>query len=357
MPIICGGGSLEAFRKRFTETVTNDTLAVISRGAARRYGFSEFLVDKPWIWDIPSNPTTQSIARNLVKLTVPFSKIVAVGGGSTIDTAKAIIALNGLPDHRESIVKIIENKSYSINASRITNFIAVPTTAGTGSEVTRWATIWDTEQKNKLSIEADWLNPSEVWLVPELTVSLSPRQTLSTGLDALCQACEAFWAKKSDSLSKALAVQAATIIGEYLPYVLKNGLGTTEREEMLTGSLISGMAFSRTGTTACHSISYPLTALYGVEHGFAVALTLAQVAKRNAVTVDCGKLFEVIGAPKDLRNWLDSICADIQPLRLSAFGISDISPIVNKAFTAGRMDNNPVNFSEEDVEKILAEVF
>jgi alcohol dehydrogenase class IV len=148
------------------------------------------------------------------------------------------------------------------------------------------------------------------------------------------------------------------VIHEYLPLALKDGQDLKAREEMQTGALLAGLAFSRTGTTACHSISYPITALFGVEHGFAVALTLVQVAKRNIVAVDCKKLFDAVGSLEYLRTWLDRLCANIQPLRLSALGIvaDDIPLIVKRAFTIGRMDNNPVIFSEADVTNILSEV-
>jgi alcohol dehydrogenase class IV len=346
--------SLEAFTERLKEIVDTDTLVVMSRGAAARYGLSEFLAGRQWVCDILSNPTVRSVGEAVSHLT-PFSKIMAVGGGSVIDTAKAIMAIYGCAS---DTARVIESKSYLNNAFRVTAFTAVPTTAGTGSEVTRWATVWDSERRLKLSLEADWLEPTEVWLVPELTLSLPPRQTLSCGLDALCQACEAYWARKSDPLAKALAVQAVMIIRENLPPALENGGNSAAREELLTGALIAGMAFSRTGTTACHSISYPLTALFGVEHGFAAALTLAPIAERNAATVDCRRLFGALGEPGDIRVWLDSICANIQELRLSAFGIgsSDIPLIAQRSFTAGRMDNNPVCFTETDVELILSEV-
>jgi alcohol dehydrogenase class IV len=347
----------EIFVERFKESVDNNTLVLLSRRADHRLGLSNFIEKEQWINEISPNPTTDSISNVCVKLNGAVDKIIAIGGGSTIDTAKAVIAFFGMLNDGCSITEYIENKLYLNNTFRVKKFIAVPTTSGTGSEVTHWATVWDNHRKLKFSVDAQWLMPTDVWLVPELTVSLPVRQTLSTGLDALVQACEAYWARKSDSLSRALAVQAVTMIHEYLPPALKDGQDLKVREEMQTGSLLAGLAFSRTGTTACHSISYPITALFGVEHGFAVALTLTQVATRNTASVDCRKLLNAVGSLENLRSWLDRLCADIQPLRLGAFGIStdDIPLIVNRAFTTGRMDNNPVIFTEEDVTNILNE--
>jgi len=350
--------SRKVFVEQFKENADKNTLVFLSHGADNRLGLSSFIKKEQWISEISPNPTIDSINKICAKLNGTVDKIIAIGGSSTIDAAKAIIAFFGMLNNECSINDEIENKLYLNNNFRVKKFIAVPTTSGTGSEVTKWATIWDDHRKLKFSVDAQWLMPTDVWLVPELTVSLSARQTLSTGLDAFVQACEAYWARKSDSLARALAVQSVTMIHEYLPLALKDGKDLEVREELQTGSLLAGLAFSRTSTTACHSISYPITALFGVEHGFAVALTLVQVAKRNIATVDCGKLLTAVGSLENLRGWLDGLCADIQPLRLGAFGIfqEDIPKIVKRSFTAGRMDNNPVIFSEEDVTKILIEV-
>jgi alcohol dehydrogenase class IV len=352
--------TLNKFVERFKESVGSYTLVFLSHGSDCRLGLSNFMEKKQWISEISPNPTIENISKALAKLNGSVEKIIAVGGGSTIDTAKAIIAFFGMLNVDCSIADLtdaIEKKLYSNNNFRIKKFIAVPTTSGTGSEVTHWATVWDNHKKIKYSVDAEWLMPTDVWLVPELTVSLSARLTLSTGLDAFAQACEAYWARRSDSLARALAVQAVTVIREYLPLAFKDGKSLEAREEMQAASLLAGLAFSRTGTTACHSISYPITALFGVEHGFAVALTLVQVARRNKEAVDCGKLLDAVGSLEDMRSWLDRLCADIQPLRLGAFGIcaDDIPLIVKRAFTTGRMDNNPVIFTEADVANILSE--
>jgi alcohol dehydrogenase class IV len=350
--------SRKIFVERFKEIVDNKTLVFLSHGADYRLGLSNYINKEQWVSDISPNPTIDSINKICTKLYGTVEKIIAIGGGSTIDTAKAIIAFFDMLTDGCSITDVIEDKLYLKNNFRIREFIAVPTTSGTGSEVTQWATVWDDHRKLKFSVEAEWLIPTNVWLVPELTISLSARQTLSTGLDAFVQACEAYWARKSDSLARTLAVQAVSVIYEYLPLALKNGQDLEVRKELQTGSLLTGLAFSRTGTTACHSISYPITALFGVEHGFAVALTFLQVTKRNIAAVDCKKLLDAVGSLDNLRSWLDMLCADIQPLRLGAFGIvqEDIPEIVNRAFTTGRMDNNPVIFSEDDVANILSEV-
>ena len=165
------------------------------------------------------------------------------------------------------------------------DFIAIPTTAGTSSEVTSWATIWDTARSMKMSVEAKWLAPSTAYIIPELTLRLTDRLTLTTGLDALSHAVESYWSKSSNVITREFSKNAISIIVEYLPRALKDPRNIEYRERLCLGALLSGMAFGNTKTTACHSISYPLTMRYGIEHGFAVIITLAEVMKRNEAKI------------------------------------------------------------------------
>jgi len=291
-------------------------------------------------------------------------KLVAIGGGSTIDVAKAISATFPLfetaPPTLEQITAVIKEKSYRGKSGGI-DIIAIPTTAGTGSEVTKWATIWDSNKQQKFSIDDLSLYPKQTLIVPELTYSAPKKLVLSTGLDALCHALEAFWAKPSNPVIKDVATIAALQIRQSLKNALKNPVDKEARTGMSRGATLAGIAFSNTRTTACHSISYPITMMYGVDHGFACALTLAQVAEINKAKVPeiSRMLEEVFGCSENgLRTWLDDVCGEIQPLRLSSFGIKadDIPKIAQAAFTAGRMDNNPVDITQQQVIEILENV-
>ena len=119
-------------------------------------------------------------------------------------------------------------------------------------------------------------------MVPELTNSMNERLTLATGLDALSHAMEGYWAKGRNLLSQALALDSIQRIKDALPAAISDPGDSGAREQMCLGSLLAGLSFSMTKTTACHSMSYPLTMNYGVEHGFTAALTLAQMMKINA---------------------------------------------------------------------------
>jgi alcohol dehydrogenase class IV len=311
---------------------------------------------------IPSNPTVDDLLRNLqLSPSEAPDVIVAVGGGSSIDMAKALAALWHLKSEeltRSGILACIVNKQYLAGGARIP-VCGVPTTAGTGSEVTRWATIWDPQGGAKLSVDAPWLTPVRAYIVPEFTVSMPPRLTLSTGLDALCQAVEAYWAKASNPMVRELSKTSIRLIVEYLPRVLAgDGRDCALRQKMCLGSLFSGLAFSHTRTTACHSISYPLTMMHGIEHGLACALTLAGVLDINAPAIeDPDGLYGALGVrnPDELQAWLDSVCDGIVKLRLSSFGIEerDIPVLTEGSFTLGRMDNNPVNLGPSQVSALL----
>jgi alcohol dehydrogenase class IV len=314
--------------------------------------------------DIPVNPTAADICRALAALGErPISYLVAIGGGSCIDLAKAIAALHRLLPRgnlsEEAVLHAIRERAYDAPHSFIP-VIALPTTAGTGSEVTKWATVWDPGHKQKLSIDCAENVPKAAILIPEWTALMGSRLTLSTGLDALSHAMEALWANSRTPLSQALAIAAIEKIRRFLPRAVRpeEAADLEIRKEMCVGSLLAGLAFSITRTTACHAISYPLTMMYDIPHGLAAAITLWAVLTRNEAAVPkIGEIKALFQKEGGFSPWLAHLAEPIMPLRLSAFGISggDLNGIVDLTFTAGRMDNNPVPLSKEEVLAILRE--
>lgn len=344
-------------------------LLVMSESSAARWDFGNWIsclretYSLNWLMKVPANPTQRDILASLNSLKEIPQCIVAIGGGSAIDLAKGIALFADMREHLTvtELTESIKWKKYLSGTNKNTvPIIAVPTTAGTGSEVTQWATVWDTDRGCKYSIDSPELKPKRAYVVPELTLTLPAFLTLSTGLDALSHAIEAYWSKHTNPLVQDLALRSIRIILETLPCLtleVKNGRAAEAlREKQCRASLLAGLAFSQTRTTACHSISYPLTMLYDIPHGYAAAMTLAEVAKQNAGHFPGDEeLFSLFVQYGGLQNWLDQTCAGVKALRLSCFGISkmDIPNIVCRAFTGGRMDNNPVNFVERDVEEIL----
>lgn len=318
-----------------------------------------------WYDKSSSNPTHIDIFDILSKFKgITPDIVVAIGGGSTIDMAKSYVALNYLNSKKQltkkDVLNCIKTKEY-IKYPTHTPIYAIPTTAGTGSEVTRWATVWDLEEERKYSVDSPYLFPKKAYIVPEYTLSMPKRLTLSTGLDALCHAIEAYWAKSTNPMVKELSKAAISLIVEYLPRVLSDTENLYDRKKICLGSLFSGLAFSNTRTTACHSISYPLTMSFGIEHGLACALSLSKVMEINLPVIEeADKLLNAlrINTTEELQKWLDKIAGGIVNLRLSSFGIQekDISKLVNMSFTLGRMNNNPVEITPEIVKRILISI-
>ncbi len=312
--------------------------------------------------DIPPNPTVADVAALLQRLREqPFTPtaILAIGGGSCIDLGKAVAALYPLlpkPDV-DAVRQAILSKAYAGSLGQ-PPLLAMPTTAGTGSEVTRWATIWDPENQQKHSIDHAAGFPKAAAIVPEWTQGMPAALTLSTGLDALSHAMEAFWAVARNPVSQELALTAVREIVHALPIALAQPSDLTARRALSLGSLLAGFAFSQTRTTACHSISYPLTMLRDIPHGYAAAITLSSIMRRNAKKVpEMVRLEALFDDAEGFDAWLMQTVQGVQEMRLSAFGITEaeLETVCKLAFTAGRMDNNPIVFTQDEVMEILRE--
>lgn len=319
-----------------------------------------------WVDKCPGNPTQKDIVDALeVVGDLEPTQIFAIGGGSTIDLAKAISAFyylfreKGIKADIPVVTEGLKNKTYT-EPHEFIDIIAIPSAAGTGSEVTRFATIWDVEKVSKFSIDCQENYAKKAIVIPDLTLSLPLRLTLSTGLDALSHAMESFWAKPTNYLVKDIALRSIDLIMTYLPKVLKDPQNLELRTAMSRGALLAGMAFAKTRTTACHSISYPITMQYGLEHGLACAISLDAVSKINREKTELADmLFEVLEEHGGLKNWMEKTSEGIVEMRLSSLGIpkEGIDDIVKGTFTKGRMDNNPVDISPEQVKEILISVY
>lgn len=341
-----------------------ETAVVASPGAIRRLDLNNLLTPEcRYITSFSSNPTVDELLTCLEALDqTPVKRLICIGGGSAIDMGKSLCAVSSIegggPRDYEGLCQVIAKKEYA-GTEKGMDLIAVPTTAGTGADVSQWATIWDMRGKRKLSLDRPDLAPDLSLIIPAFTVDMRSDLTLSTGLDALAHAMEAFWARARNPLSQALALEAVRYIHKYLPLALKEPGKVTHRGGMCIGALLSALAFSKTRTTACHSISYPLTMYHGVPHGLAAAVTLKQVAERNKQAVpEIEELFGIFGGQKKFHQWLAEVSENIQPLRLSAMGIRecDLLKLAEGAFTQGRMDNNPIPLRLEDVMSILVEI-
>lgn len=204
--------------------------------------------------------------------------LIAVGGGSAIDTAKALM-VGTASGHFDDLVAALE-AGKPFTPAHLKKLIAVPTTAGTGSEVTPWATIWDRNAQRKHSLHLPQTWPTMAIVDPELMLSLPASVTLQSGLDALSHALESIWNVNANAISDTFAVAAVQEIFETLPRLMETLDDVDLRGRMAFAALKAGLAFSNTRTALAHSISYEMTLRYGLPHGIACSFPLPMVLQR-----------------------------------------------------------------------------
>jgi phosphonate metabolism-associated iron-containing alcohol dehydrogenase len=205
--------------------------------------------------------------------------LIALGGGSAMDSAK-ILGVT-LPSNLDRpLAQIFRNNLQNIWTSRLP-VVCIPTTSGTGAEVTPFATVWDPKDRKKYSVEGVEVYPTYAILDPELTLSLPKDVTLHTALDAISHGIESLWNRNRTLLSSAYSIQALALAVEALPVILSQPENLEKRTQMQQASTLAGMAISQTRTAIAHSISYPLTSHFGVPHGLACSFTLRELLKSN----------------------------------------------------------------------------
>lgn len=194
--------------------------------------------------------------------------VIAYGGGSAIDTAKGIM--------------YFAKKTEKINPSKKIKFIAIPTTSGTGSEVTSFTIISDPEEKIKHTIVDDSLLPDEAILEPQLTLTVPPEITANTGMDVLTHALEAYVSTKANPYTDAMAEKSIELVVNSLIKCYKQGRDQKARSDMQQASNLAGMAFNTAGLGINHSIAHQLGGMFHIPHGMANAILLEKVISFNA---------------------------------------------------------------------------
>lgn len=286
-------------------------------------------------------------------------QIIAVGGGSVLDLAKILSYI--LAQNAPSIEDILNllRAGQSLPSVSPVPVIACPTTAGTGSEVTPFATLWDMQEKKKYSVAAPNLHPKKAFLFPALTCSLPWTITLSTGLDALSQVLESVWNKNYTPLTGVLAIAGARTVLEELPKLRQNPNNVHARAKMLEASLFSGLCIAQTRTAMAHAISYPLTAHHGTPHGIACSFTLPDLWNYNC-TVDDGRMEQFssgLGYTKDtfgkeLLRFLNAL--DFRKEFIKTINSPEqVMTLSQEMYTPGRADNNLRSFDDPSLKSFL----
>jgi alcohol dehydrogenase len=271
------------------------------------------------IRDVAPNPDYRLLGEQtgrFARLPLQPEVIVAIGGGSVIDSAKVFAAAGG---DFGRIKSFLEERNGADLLSAIP-IIAVPTTAGTGSEVTCWGTVWDAANGKKYSLARPNLYPALAVVDPRLMLGKPRSLTISTGLDALSHALESLWNRNANPVSANHAVFAARQVLDVLPRLVKD-LGNIElRSLMATAALFAGLAFSNTKTAIAHSLSYPITLRHGVQHGIACSFSLPMVLRSvRGVGGLCEDGLKQIFGPDlargadDLENFLEGLGVSSDP--------------------------------------------
>ncbi len=291
-----------------------------------------------------------------------YDGIVAIGGGSVLDTAKCVAVCANSSDPLESLFG--ENQVQSRNIP----LIVLPTTAGTGSEVTNIAILSDSENQVKKGIVSDYLLPDVAIVAPEMTVSCPPSVTAASGVDALVHAIEAFISVNASPITDALAIQAMTLIMKSLPIAYANPENLAAREAMANASLMAGMAFGNAGVGAVHALAYPLGGRFHIAHGVSNSLLLPYVMEYNKIAcLDKFKMmaicfeeptegYNAIEVADKVIERLHLLCAMVNiPKGMSNFGIDrEIIPeLAAEAIKVERLlRNNPRKLSLQEIEAI-----
>jgi alcohol dehydrogenase class IV len=295
--------------------------------------------------------------------------ILALGGGSVIDTGKAIAVLltNDAPvrDYLEVV-----GKGRPL-ANRGAPFVAIPTTAGTGAEVTRNAVLMAEEEGVKVSLRSALMLPTVALIDPALTYSLPPAITASTGLDALTQCIEPFVSPNASPLSDAVAREGIRRAAGALRRAYRDGADVDARRDMAVASLCSGLALANAKLGAVHGFAAPLGGMFPIPHGVACARLLPSVAEINVRALRArapaspaldryDEVARVVtgkhsARAEDAARWLRDLVEDLGVPKLSAYGVSDedVSRVVDTARQASSMQGNPIRLTDDELEEAL----
>ena len=289
--------------------------------------------------------------------------LIALGGGSPIDSMKAIgaLATNG------GEISDYMGKEISVPTPTL---VAIPTTAGTGSEATQFTIITDTKKDVKMLLKGKVLMPNLAIIDPQFTMTAPPKITAATGLDALTHAVEAYTSRKAQSLSDTFALSAVKRIFKYLPVAFKEGTNVEAREQMSVAALEAGIAFNNASVTLVHGMSRPIGALFHIAHGLSNAMLLKECLKfaldgAYDRFADLGKAVGVADesdsdkvASEKFLDAVEKMCKELETPSLEEYGVNKdeffkvIDKMAHDAMESGSPQNTIKELTEDDLKQI-----
>ena len=289
--------------------------------------------------------------------------VIALGGGSVIDAGKAIAALLTNGPEPLDYLEVVGRGLPLANPSA--PFIAIPTTAGTGSEVTRNAVLSSPEHGFKASLRSPHMLPRLAVVDPELTLPLPPALTASTGLDALTQLLEAWVSVRANPIADGFCVEGLARVARSLRRAYRNGADLEARTDMSLAALLSGLALANAGLGAVHGFAAPIGGMFDAPHGavcaallpHATAVNMAALESRAPESENLRRYREagkILGG--DLVPWLRELCGELEIPPLRAYGIAEehTAELVEKVARSSSMKGNPILLTAEELREILA---
>jgi alcohol dehydrogenase class IV len=321
-------------------------------------------------FQVASEPTLDLVRAGAQEVRAAGCELViGLGGGSALDTGKAIAALATNPGDPLDYVEVI-GRGQPLSQTPLP-FIAIPTTAGTGAEVTRNAVLASPEHQVKVSLRSPRMLPRLAIVDPELTYSLPPAETASTGLDALTQLLEPFVCNRPNPLTDALCREGLQRAAHALRLAYTHGRDAAAREDMALASLFGGLALANARLGAVHGFAAPIGGLFAAPHGAVCARLLPAVMSVNVralrarapespalpryVEAACILTGDGWATAEDGVAWLQNLAADLHIQPLSAYGLTptDSPQVIEKAAAASSMQGNPIKLTPAELREIL----
>jgi alcohol dehydrogenase class IV len=323
---------------------------------------------------VPGEPTVDLVRTGTARARAEACDLViALGGGSAIDAGKALAAMLANPGDPLDYLEVIGAGRPLLQPSA--PFIAIPTTAGTGSEVTRNAVLASPQHRVKASLRAAGMLPRLAVVDPELTYELPRSVTAATGLDALTQCIEPYVSVRANPMTDLVCVEGIRRSATALPRVWDNAADREARSEMAWVSLLGGMALANAALGAVHGFAAPIGGMFPAPHGAVCAALLPHVMEANvqalrarAAGAEPLRRYEEIArlltghshaTAEDGVGWIASLCRKLEIPPLRAYGLDEtaIPDLVAKAAAASSMKGNPIPLTPEELRRIVTAGF
>jgi alcohol dehydrogenase class IV len=294
--------------------------------------------------------------------------VIALGGGSAIDAGKALAAMLTNAGEPLDYLEVIGRGEPLRHASA--PFMAIPTTAGTGSEVTRNAVLASPERKVKASLRSPYMLPRVAVVDPELTLGLPRAITASTGLDALTQLIEPYVSSRANPMTDMFCVEGIRRVASALPRACENGADRAARADMSWASLLGGLALANAGLGAVHGFAAPIGGRFPAPHGAACAAVLPHAMEINVEALRrrapespalkrYGEIARIVtgkghAEPEDAVRWAAVLCRNLEIPGLRAYGVTeaDIDGLIEGAARASSMKANPIELTSDELREI-----